>query len=145
MCTIFKVFIESVTTLLLSYVLVFWPPAMWDLRFPKPPSTERQSPNPPISRKVSRTLVLNVLSLPQRSDHVSGIRNAGVYWIIFSELTYGSRRYPRLRHINIWLLFNCSVASDSLRPHGLQQARLPCLSLSPWISSNSRLLSQDAI
>ena len=27
--------------------------------------------------------------------------------------------------------------SDSLRPHGLQHARLPCLSLSPGVCSNS--------
>ena len=31
--------------------------------------------------------------------------------------------------------------SDSLRPHGLQHARLPCLSLSPGICSNSCPLS----
>ena len=32
--------------------------------------------------------------------------------------------------------------SDSLRPHGLQQARLLCPSLSPWVCSNSYPLSQ---
>ena len=32
--------------------------------------------------------------------------------------------------------------SDSLRPHGLQQARLPCLSPSPRVCSNSSPLSQ---
>ena len=31
MWTIFKVFIEFVTILLLFYVLVFWPQGMWDL------------------------------------------------------------------------------------------------------------------
>ena len=31
MWTIFKVLIDSVTTLLLLYVLAFWPQAMWDL------------------------------------------------------------------------------------------------------------------
>ena len=35
-----------------------------------------------------------------------------------------------------------SVVSDSLRPHGLQHARLPCPSLSPRVCSNSRPLSQ---
>ena len=40
------------------------------------------------------------------------------------------------------LLFSCSVMSDSFRPHGLQQARFPCLSLSPRTYSNSCLLSQ---
>ena len=29
------------------------------------------------------------------------------------------------------LLFSCSVMSNSLQPHGLQHARLPCHSLSP--------------
>ena len=35
------------------------------------------------------------------------------------------------------LLFSHSVMSDSLRPHGLQQARLPCSSQSPRVYSNS--------
>ena len=34
MCTIFKVFIELVTILLLFNVLVFWPRRVWDLRSP---------------------------------------------------------------------------------------------------------------
>ena len=34
MCTIFKVFTEFVTILLLFYVLVFWPQGMWDLSSP---------------------------------------------------------------------------------------------------------------
>ena len=37
--------------------------------------------------------------------------------------------------------FICSVVSDSLWPHGLQQSRLPCPSLSPGVCSNSCLLS----
>ena len=32
MWTIFKLFIEFVTILLLLYVLVFWPQVMWNLR-----------------------------------------------------------------------------------------------------------------
>ena len=35
------------------------------------------------------------------------------------------------------LLFNCSAVSDSLWPHGLQHARLPCPSLSPRVCSDS--------
>ena len=35
------------------------------------------------------------------------------------------------------LLFSRSVMSDSLRPHGLQDTRLPCPSLSPWVCLNS--------
>ena len=33
--------------------------------------------------------------------------------------------------------FSCSVVSDSLRPHGLQHARLPCPSPTPGAYSNS--------
>ena len=40
------------------------------------------------------------------------------------------------------LLFRHSVVSDSLRPHGLQYARLPCPPLSPGVCSNSCPLSQ---
>ena len=40
------------------------------------------------------------------------------------------------------LLFSHAVMSDSLRPHGLQHARLPCPSLSPWVCSNSHPLIQ---
>ena len=39
------------------------------------------------------------------------------------------------------LFFSCSVMSDSLWPHGLQQARLPCSSPSPRACSNSCPLS----
>ena len=34
--------------------------------------------------------------------------------------------------------FTCSVMSDSLRPHGLHHARLPCPSPTPRVYSNSR-------
>ena len=40
------------------------------------------------------------------------------------------------------LLFSCSVMSDSLQPHGLQHARLPCPSPSPRVCLNSCPLSQ---
>ena len=39
------------------------------------------------------------------------------------------------------LLFSYSVVSDSLWPHGLQQARLPCSSQSPRVYSSSCTLS----
>ena len=39
-------------------------------------------------------------------------------------------------------LFSCSVVSNSLQVHGIQQARLPCPSPSPRVCSNSRPLSQ---
>ena len=39
------------------------------------------------------------------------------------------------------LLFSCSIVSNSLWPHELQQARLPCTSPSPRVCSNSCPLS----
>ena len=39
-------------------------------------------------------------------------------------------------------LFSCSVASNSLRPHGFQHTRLPCLSPSPRACSNLCPFSQ---
>ena len=36
-----------------------------------------------------------------------------------------------------FVLFSCSVMSDSLQPHGLQYARVPYPSPSPWGCSNS--------
>ena len=38
--------------------------------------------------------------------------------------------------------FSCSVVPNSLRPHGLQHSRPPCLSLTPRVYSNSCPLSQ---
>ena len=46
------------------------------------------------------------------------------------------------RLISTSVQFSHSVVSDSLRLHGLQHARLPCLSLTLGASSNSCLLSQ---
>ena len=40
------------------------------------------------------------------------------------------------------LLFSCQVVCNSLRPHGLQHARLPCPSPSPRACSKSCPLSQ---
>ena len=37
--------------------------------------------------------------------------------------------------------FNCSIVSESLRPHGLQHARPPCPSQTPRVYSNSCPLS----
>ena len=42
-----------------------------------------------------------------------------------------------LDYLVLLLLFICSVMSDSLQPHGLQYARLPCPSPTPGACSNS--------
>ena len=41
-----------------------------------------------------------------------------------------------------WIQFSCSVMSNSLPPHGLQHARLPCPSTTPRAYSNSCPLSR---
>ena len=62
-----------------------------------------------------------------------------VDWVICS----GSPSCLRSCALNCsFLLFHRSVLSDSLQPHGLQLARLPCPSLSPGACSNSCPLSQ---
>ena len=43
--------------------------------------------------------------------------------------------------INCSVQFSCSVVSDSVRPHGLRQARLPCPKPTPGVYSNSCPLS----
>ena len=53
-------------------------------------------------------------------------------------------------YMNIWLflllLFNSKVMSESLQPHGLQHARLPCPSLSPRVCSKTHVhFVSDAI
>ena len=49
---------------------------------------------------------------------------------------------PPILFFKIYMLFSRSVVSNSLWPHGLQQARLPCPSLSPGACSNSCPLSR---
>ena len=50
----------------------------------------------------------------------------------------GARDYKRSRRklLRMLLLISHSVVSDSLQPHGLQHASLPCPSLSPAVCSN---------
>ena len=44
-----------------------------------------------------------------------------------------------------WLLFSLQVVSDSLQPHGLLQARLPCPSLSPGFAQTHVHWVSDAM
>ena len=57
-----------------------------------------------------------------------------IWWVVIVIYFFNS--------LNMLLLFSCSVMSDSLRPHGLQHARLPCPSLSLGVCSSSCPLSQ---
>ena len=57
----------------------------------------------------------------------------GVIWTPTTPISY---------YLCLLLLFSHSVLSDSLGPHALQHARLPCPSLSPRVCSDSCPLSQ---
>ena len=46
-------------------------------------------------------------------------------------------QYTFQSYSNFSVQFNCSVMSESLWPHGLQRARLPCPSSTPGACSNS--------
>ena len=61
-------------------------------------------------------------------------------WLIPNKQKPGSGF--QIKEPKILLLFSRSAMSASLRPHGLQHARLPCPSLSPGAYSNSCPLSQ---
>ena len=58
------------------------------------------------------------------------------------ESTEWSRADGACDLIGLLLSFSCSVMSNSLWPHGLQHARLPCPSPSTGVCSNSCPLSQ---
>ena len=78
-----------------------------------------------------------------RSVRNAESRPPQIYWIIGSQvISYAFDSLWSLTVIYSTRLvksgqFSCSVVYYSLRPHGLQHARLPCLSLTPGAYSNS--------
>ena len=66
-------------------------------------------------------------------------------WLLQTDVSFfhvkQDSRWPCSDQV-LLLLFTCQVVSNSLRPHGLQHARLPCLSPSPRVCSNSCPLSR---
>ena len=61
-----------------------------------------------------------------------------------SNISY-RKYYSTCKISTLWfssLHFSCSVMFDSLQPHGLQHARLPCPSPTPRACSNSYSLRQ---
>ena len=96
--------------------------------------------------KLCQTHTCQLRSAPQNTGRPNFI---GLCFIalfkccIFSTQIKGLRQaYVERVYQCLLLLFSCSVMSDSLRPHGLQHARLPCPSTSPGACSNSCPLSQ---
>ena len=55
---------------------------------------------------------------------------------------YSTGNYSHYLETTYFLLFSCSVVSNSLQLHGLKHAKVPCPSASPRICSNSCPLSQ---
>ena len=70
------------------------------------------------------------IGLLQKSLWTQGLGTCGCLCGLFTKDTLSS------------VQFSCSVVSDSLWPHGLQHARLPCPSPTPGAYSNSCPLSQ---
>ena len=62
--------------------------------------------------------------------------SVGIIFSLISTLT---------KNNDLLLLFSCSVMSDSLQPHGLQHARLPCPSLSPLSPSLLKRMSIESV
>ena len=60
-----------------------------------------------------------------------------IHWIFHSWEVSWFKANDTSRHFYHSVQFSCSVVSDSLRPHGLQRARLPCPSPTSRAYSNS--------
>ena len=90
-----------------------------------------------------RSLTLWADSLPSEPPEAPVITDLVGFYSTIHELgsIWTSRQTGALKNCRRWF-FSCSVMSESLWPHGLQYARLPCPSLSPWVRSNSCPLSQ---
>ena len=56
---------------------------------------------------------------------------------LFSPVAIIKEHHIPFFHFHVSVQFNCSVVVDSLQPHGLQHARLPCPSPTPRACSNS--------
>ena len=92
----------------------------------------------------SPIFLLNQATLPPAHDY----SYSSILFIVLCLSTVGTRGKPYALHFSfsysqqlplnfILLLFSPSVVSDSLWPHGLQHARLPCPLPTPGVCSNS--------
>ena len=76
--------------------------------------------------------------------HITTISNKQYYILASVEIIFSSLPPSSIHPSSLpfFYYYCCSVAkSNSLRPHGLQDTRLPCPSLSPGVCSNSCALS----
>ena len=63
---------------------------------------------------------------------ISSVQSLSLYLTLYSLVCCNTRGFPQFSSVQ----FSCSVMSDSLRPHGMQNARLPCPSPTPGVCSN---------
>ena len=64
----------------------------------------------------------------QKSDNQANTIFSVVVWVLSRNRNHWSYLHYLFLYssLSYLLLFSCSVMSDSLQPHGLQQASLPC-------------------
>ena len=65
--------------------------------------------------------------------------------MILKRYLFGQKCFLILTTTLVWIVVDDIQLLNSLWPHGLQHTRLPCLSRSPGVCSNSCLLVGDAI
>ena len=142
------------------------PPLVWSCPSFHPPSPHLSPPRPrrcttqacsllpwglctcgPLSGRLSPSLCLGELFSPHASSdafsNFLGSTTAPVPHLFSSAYStqHDLLSFPGFTDIINMLLFRCSVAPKFLRPHGLQNARLPCSSLSLGACSDSCSLS----
>ena len=84
-----------------------------------------------------------IVSAAQQSESAPCIHDFPLFWISFPFRSQGHwAEFPVLNRRFSLVQFSHSVVSESLQPHGLQHARLPCPSPTPRAYSNSCPLSQ---
>ena len=129
-------------------------PAFWNSAYPEPfwphlpgssPSLGSRDDCVPSSSGRWLSISCQFLSFflpPQKGEFSSGSSVIGLHlFILWSTSSSGGPVY--LHSFTKYLSsFSHSVVSNSFWPHGLQHARLPCLSLSPGVCSDSCLLSR---
>ena len=98
---------------------------------------------PGICKKKKKSFCFRYWSLLKLSIHL-------LFWVrLFFflnknvlNISHNDFKASLFRHLVFGFMTSCSIVSDSLWPHGLQHARLPCLSSTPRPYSNSCPSSQ---
>ena len=130
MWTIFKVFIELITTLLLFHVLVFWPQGMWDPSSltrdrNHSPSTRRQSLNHGAAREVPRIFYIHFIKHDSTQQKLRGIQHMS--GTLLSPGTATKTTISAVSTSTLVCVRYCSkpfTCFSSLHPHNLPMKQL---------------------